>query len=502
MPKQSIIIMTDTQRTDMLGCYGNSDMITVNLDELASEGAMYTNGYTCTPVCGPARSGLFTGIFPHSNGSWTNNQPLGANIKTIGQRLSDQGVKCGYIGKWHLDGSDYFGLGKCPEGWDPDYWYDMRNYLEELTDEERLLSRQMDSSNADWFTKEFTYGYRCSKRAMEFIEKYKDEDFLLVLSYDEPHHPSLCPPEYFNKYEDYIIQKNKINTKDTLEDKPAHHKVWAKVNKDLDGPNAILKVVNYAIGCNYFIDEEIGSVKKTIDKHVPDSMVFYTSDHGFHAMSHGLTNKGATMYEENVNIPFIIKWKDHIKANQTIDHPVSHINICPTVMDYFCGYVPKTMDGKSLLPHLKDQSIRTNEYIFSEFGRYEGEHDGFGGFQPIRCSMDGRYKLVVNLLTSDEFYDLQEDPEEMNNLINDESSAVVKEKYRLHDALLDWLNDTRDPFRGYYWHNRPWRKDAPEETWEYTAMTRQPEEDERYEPRQLDYSTGLVMDLPVRGKKG
>ena len=118
MKKQIILLMTDTTRKDMVGCYGNKKMFTPNLDALAQEGIRYENAYTCQPVCGPARSAIFTGTFPHSNGMVTNGVPLGANVKTIGQRLTDNGIKCGYIGKWHLDGGDYFGLGCCPEGWD------------------------------------------------------------------------------------------------------------------------------------------------------------------------------------------------------------------------------------------------------------------------------------------------------------------------------------------------------------------------------------------------
>ena len=114
--------MTDTTRKDMLGCYGNRNMITPNLDSLAEEGIRYENAYTCQPVCGPARSAIFTGMFPHSNGTVANGVPFGDNVKTVGQRLTDHGIQCGYIGKWHLDGGDYFGLGKCPEGWNADYW--------------------------------------------------------------------------------------------------------------------------------------------------------------------------------------------------------------------------------------------------------------------------------------------------------------------------------------------------------------------------------------------
>ena len=131
--RQIVLLMTDSTRQDMIGCYGNAQMHTPNLDALAESGVRYDNAYSCQPVCGPARSALFTGMYPHSNGIFGNCIALGANVKTIGQRLTDNGIHTAYIGKWHLDGGDYFGLGICPEGWDRAYWYDMRCYLEEIT---------------------------------------------------------------------------------------------------------------------------------------------------------------------------------------------------------------------------------------------------------------------------------------------------------------------------------------------------------------------------------
>jgi len=71
--KQVVFLMTDTTRKDMLGCYGDKRMKTPHLDKLASEGIRFENAYTCQPVCGPARSALFTGLFPHSNGSVTKS---------------------------------------------------------------------------------------------------------------------------------------------------------------------------------------------------------------------------------------------------------------------------------------------------------------------------------------------------------------------------------------------------------------------------------------------
>ena len=127
--------------------------------------------------------------------------------------------------------------------------------------------------------------------------------------------------------------------------------------------------------------------------------------------------------------------------------------------------------------------------VFIEFGRYEVDHDLFGGFQPIRCATDGRHKLVINLLASDEFYDLENDPCEMDNLIEFRDHASPRD--RLHDRLLDWMNETRDPFRGYYWERRPWREDARPATWDYTGQTRQRPADPAFEKPMLDYDTGM-----------
>jgi uncharacterized sulfatase len=144
-----------------------------------------------------------------------------------------------------------------------------------------------------------------------------------------------------------------------------------------------------------------------------------------------------------------------------------------------------------------DPTVRVNDAVFLEFGRYEIDHDGFGGFQPIRAVCDGRYKLVINLLATDELYDLDSDPQEMVNLIASAEHGALRDG--LHDAILAWMNRTRDPFRGYYWERRSWRTDARPATWGYTGMTRQ-RENEEYEPRQLDYGTGLPMTEAVRKK--
>lgn len=493
--RKIVLIMTDTQRWDMLGCYGNKDMKTPNLDRLASHGMRFNRAYTTQPVCGPARSAIFTGTYPHSNGSWGNSMPLGDNVKTIGQRLSDNGFHTAYIGKYHLDGGDYFGLGRCPDGWDPNYWYDMRNYLEELTEEERLKSRDVKIMEMEGVTEDFTFGHRCSNRAIDFLKNHSDEDFFLVVSYDEPHHPFLCPEPYASMYKDYEFPKSK-NVWDTLENKPEHQRIWAG-DSLYDDKDSLKIKSRFFFGCNSFVDYEIGRVMDAIDKYAPDALVIYTSDHGDSLHSHSITSKGPAMYDEICRIPFIVRWPGVTPEGSVTDNLVSHIDIVPTILEAAGLNIPKILEGKSIVKTLKDPKVKTNDEIFIEFSRYEIDHDGFGGFQPIRAVFDGRYKLVINLLTTDELYDLQEDPGEMNNLINSEEHISIRNS--LHDKILDWMNRTRDPFRGYYWERRPWRTDARPATWDYTGYTRQ-RENEEYEPRQLDYDTGLEMKEAVRPK--
>ncbi|MFW6308542.1 MAG: sulfatase-like hydrolase/transferase [bacterium] len=496
--RKIVLIMTDTQRTDYVGCYTDKEVFTPNLDSLAENGIRFDRAYCTQPVCGPTRAAIFTGEYPHINGSWGNSMALNQQVKTIGERLQDKGLHTAYVGKWHLDGGDYFGYGECPEGWDPEYWYDMRNYLEELSPEDRKRSRDPATIFENDFGRDMTYGHRVSNRALKFLEENGEDDFFLVVSYDEPHHPYVCPQEYVDMYQDYKFPLSE-NVTDSLKDKPAHQKAWAgdSLNQDHTSLQKNGIDISQSLGCNSFVDDEIGRVIGAIDEYAPDALVIYLSDHGEALNNHRINSKGAAMYEEITRVPFIVRWPGVTPAGASCKHPVSHIDLAPTIMEV-AGYdIPNPLQGNSFLKTLENPEEKVQDEIFMEFHRYEIDHDGFGGFQPIRCVFDGRYKLVINLMTEDELYDLKEDPQEMNNLITAEDYIEIRNK--LHDRLLNWMNETRDPFRGYYWERRPWRDDARQPSWDYTGMTRQRKPDTG-EKRQLDYNTGLEVEKFTREK--
>jgi len=490
-----VLIMTDTQRADMVGCYGQPQMHTPNLDRLAARGIRFDAAHCCQPVCGPARAGLFTGTWPHVNGGWANSMALDRHTRHLGQRLQSLGYHTGYIGKWHLDGGDYFGYGECPEGWDPAYWYDMRRYLEELSDDDRRRSRRFETIYEEGFDASFTYAHRCTDRAVRFLQQHGRERFLLVLSYDEPHGPSLCPPRFMEMHRQTELPRSP-NLADTLEGKPEHQQVWAGSARFKDRDEVRVRAPRL-FACNSFVDDEIGRVLATIEQEVPEALVVYTSDHGDALGSHCLGGKGPAMYEEITRVPLLVAWPGVAPAGASCPHPFSHIDLVPTLIELAGGTIPGSIQGRSVASVFADPATRLQDVIFMEFGRYEIDHDTFGGFQPVRCAFDGRHKLVVNLLSSDELYDLVTDPAEGNNLIADPASREVRN--RLHERLLEWMNVTRDPFRGYYWERRPWRDDARPATWAHTGMTRQREPDDG-EKRQLDYDTGLAMAAASRRK--
>ena len=152
-----------------------------------------------------------------------------------------------------------------------------------------------------------------------------------------------------------------------------------------------------------------------IERIIPDAMVIYTSDHGDMLGEHRLFSKNAAIYDAVTNIPLIIKGGEKGKV---VTAPASHIDIAPTIMDYFGLNIPKLMEGKSMLSQIYDTNSKVNCEVYTEFTRYEIDHDGFGGLQMMRGIISEEYKLAINLFDKDEFYDLKKDPDEMVNEID------------------------------------------------------------------------------------
>lgn len=209
-----------------------------------------------------------------------------------------------------------------------------------------------------------------------------------------------------------------------------------------------------------------------------------TSDHGQFEGAHGLLGKGVAMYEESARIPLLVRAPDGARAGTVNRAPVSHIDILPTMLALAGIDVPPLLEGQSLVPEVTQGQQRHDREVVIEWNRADQDvHNAAGGFYPARCIIRGQHKLVVNLFDTDELYDLAADPHEMENRIMDPALASLRD--RLHDDILRWMNETRDPFRGAAWLDRPWHHAAPS-----LLVGRKVRGDDGYLPPTLDYGTG------------
>ncbi|MGH2369478.1 MAG: sulfatase/phosphatase domain-containing protein, partial [Chloroflexota bacterium] len=247
---------------------------------------------------------------------------------------------------------------------------------------------------------------------------------------------------------------------DDLQDKPGYHQEWAAARSR--GERREYATHPLYFGCNSFIDSEIGRVIDAVDRYVPDNTwIIYTSDHGEMRGAHGLYGKAAAVYEEIAHIPLIVRppragFEEAAAVGTRVPTLASHIDVLPTMLELAGLDVPPALEGESLAPLLAGHAGDPERSVFVEFHRFAAQGDALGGFHPMRAVVKGRYKLAVHLHDTDELYDLESDPAELRNRIDDPQLAPVRDA--LHDEVLDWMYANRDPFRAPAWERRSWRQ--------------------------------------------
>jgi len=465
-PPNIVLIICDQQGRRQVGCYGNPAAQTPAIDALAADGIRFDNGYTYTPVCTPARAALFTGKTPEQAGAWANGLPLYEHVTTLHEHFQKHGYRSGYTGKWHLDGEGgYWGSGQPARGCEPNWWYDGRNYLDDLGPEEARAYTQTNTIaklRERNLPDDYCWGYRVANRAMAFLDDVPDDQpFILTASFDEPHPPLVCPARFLDQHDPATLPLPD-SRHETLEDKPVLQQLWARNCRDKWNmtDETLREGIHHWYACNSFIDAQIGRLMAHLDRN-PDrarhTIVVLTSDHGDFYGAHGLLGKGPALYDEIAAVPFIMRAPGYGSPGTANPALVSHIDVFPTLADMAGIPIPGELAGSSFKAALSDPTCGAETLLVS-FTRFDHKGGNLGGFYPVRAIRDARYKLILNLLDRDEFYDLQEDPGECRNLI--EATATASERNRLHDRLLQRLVETYDLTAGYGFHHRPWRQNT------------------------------------------
>lgn len=448
-----VLIFTDTQACEMIGAYGHPECDTPNLDRLASEGVRFDRAYTSCPLCTPARGALLTGLHPQVCGSWANEMGVSSVFPMMGAIFSEVGYRTFYSGKWHLDGAGYQGNGEPGGGFEPDGWYDQFRYIEDIGEETYASlkgTHSPEEAEARGLIPENMWAHRVVDRAEGFLREVGEDPYLMVVAFDEPHGPFIRPAEYHNRLDPAsMVRPPSYNA--PLDGKPASQR-RARSEMPCAEWDEYIRMRMPHFDCNAYVDREIGRLVDAVRAHDPDAIIVYTADHGDMLGCHGLLSKGPMMYDQTTRVPFIISGPES-RASRGGVHPmpVSHVDVLPTLLDLAGEPVPESIHGRSLVPALLDPAQRINDAVLVSFNRFGIYHRSNMEFWPIRCLVTDKHKLAVNLFDRDELYDLESDPHELSNTIDENPQREA-----LLDRLISEMERVSDPMRGDVWWRRPW----------------------------------------------
>jgi uncharacterized sulfatase len=461
-PPNILFITTDTQGRDMISAYVDRPCVeTPHIDALAREGVLFENSFCASPVCTPARSAWYTGIYPNRNGAWSNGLSTYRHVPMLAEVMTAGGYDCHHIGKWHLEGGGYDGNAEAGPGFEQESWYDLHSFKLEAGSEDEVYPNRFGAWNKGFFDRSFCYGNRVASRAIDLLKNTDrtDKPLFLAVEFDEPHGPYICPPPFRGRF-NYTDLPRPSALNACLQGKPKlqqDYSAWLKQGDANPGdlPGYYLKYYE----CNSYVDDEIGRVISAARQHLAgETVIIFTSDHGDHLGAFGLGAKGPTMYDLTCAVPLIISAPHLEMPSQRIPGLVSGIDIFPTILNFAGITPPASCAGQSLIPLLTGESAAIRDEVFIEYNRFGAAHDQDDGFFPIRCVRTTEWKLSINLFDRDELYNLAEDPDELTNRIDDPALKDIRD--RLHDHLIEWQRQTRDTFRSPQWVSRPWRDGA------------------------------------------
>jgi arylsulfatase A-like enzyme len=369
-----LYVIADMQRPQSMGCYGDTNAHTPNLDKFAKQGLQLNTAISATPVCCPYRAALMSGQCSHHNGMLSNGCKYAPTAKTMGETFRDAGYEMGYLGKWHLGNPKKDGhTWGFPE---PDTEYGIYTF---------------DRSPAP-----------TTDIGLKFIaEKSKaDKPWFLVVSWIMPHEPYAAPKGYAEHFPKPSIRPN------VPAGKP--HDFAEKNMPDYYG--MIEK-----------IDEEFGRLMKALDEAgvAKDTIVIFSSDHGDMIGSQGYKAK-RWPYEESARIPYLIRYPGAFKPGLQIDNPFSIIDAYPTIAGLAGLRASPKVDGQDFSAFFTGKVPRPpRDFVYLEMPY---AFVPWPGWRAIRTE-DMMYARMADkpwLL-----YNVKNDPYETNNLISD--STLTKQ---------------------------------------------------------------------------
>jgi arylsulfatase A-like enzyme len=461
-----LLLYSDQHNARVLGCYGNKQVHTPNLDQLSREGVMFTNAYTQNPICTPSRMCIMSGQYPHNFGYYGLMGKKPENLPHLFSHVKRFGYKTGMAGKLHV-----------PSGWLSEYCdYVADGYGHELplqpwnrhnilghqgmiNDEYSLYlytkglgDKRDDRSSPGFPTLEAapselppdeTIEAWAAERTISFMKESIKEDMPFCFWMTVPHPHTLYRPaqQFWDMYDEQelALPPNANNefhhrhpyarpTQESFQNDPK----W-KALEPRDWESYRRRIMRGYYACVTQVDEAVGRVLQALDEMGirENTIIVYTTDHGEFAGEHGMIEKAPGIgFRCVTRIPFIWSWKDHLPEAQIRDGITESVDFLPTVCSLAGLEPPNWVNGTDISPALH-RSEDVKEYAFTETPTVKTIHSKQYKLTQYLPEMNGGEELG-------ELYDLENDPWEMNNLYfeRDYQDVVHWLRYELYCWLV------------------------------------------------------------------
>ena len=434
-----LFLLTDDQSYHTMSCTGSTFMKTPNMDRIAREGALFTNGFVAMSLCAPSRACFLTGLYPHTNGIFQNNIRFNQQLQTLPRLLHDAGYKTAHIGKFHMDGDD-----RVQPGYD--YWAAQVGQGQYVNPRKNINGKWVDLKGYD--------SEIITNQAIDFMRANKDKPFCTWLAFKACHGPFTPAPGHEKDFADLEF-KPPASFFSGNPGKPARLRqkgaaLTKRGGKKRKKPTTVENLEEWAerernqhralMGA----EDGIGKILRFLDeeKLAEDTIVFFSGDNGFFHGEFGLHGK-MEAYDPSIRVPMMVRYPRKIKAGQRIDDFVVNVDLAPTILD-LCGVKAKEpMQGRSWAPLVtgKRGTVEWRKTFLYE--THQGDADP--AHPSVKALRTDRYKLILNLNPKDieELYDLKNDPQELKNIAAEKGNAGLIRQ--LKQQMIAAMKELKDP---------------------------------------------------------
>ncbi len=433
--KNVVVIMSDEHDPRNMGCSGHPFVKTPHLDALAASGVRFANAYTPSPICVPARAAFATGLRVHQVRLWDNAMPYTGAQRGWGHVLQDHGIRVESIGKLHYrDVED-------PAGFDVEHlpmhvvgghgmvWASIRDPYRPKPDGVRMLGQRIGPGESSYTQ----YDRDVTQRTVEWLhEAARDarRPFVLYVGLVAPHFPLVVPQEFFDLYPLDRMPEPKLHPATGYQRHPwvQEYADFMPNEESFADPRERMQAFAAYYGLCTWLDHNVGQILGALrEAGLADSTrVVYTSDHGDNLGARGVWGK-STLYEESVKVPMLLAGPG-VQAG-VCDTPVDLLDLFPTILQA-AGLDPAPEMGARPGRSLFDLARAAPEPARAILSEYHAAGSNSAGFMLRK----GRWKYHCYVGVRPELFDLDTDPEELNDLAGDPAYREVLDS--MHAELL------------------------------------------------------------------